>query len=173
MKGTSWSPSSMRSKPSSIAFLEMWSYAPTPSMEMMVASGSTSVMDCNMCATLAPCFGRQSVLERRCGNLNLLRNLFRHRSCHHPPQYVADHYHTSIRFAESCDASNLMVSMISSGTFPTAKQDPTWASRATVNLLPSREQGRGGLTSCPTDLVLHLVWPCANTSRTPTHPTRN
>ena len=41
----------MRNKPSNIAFLEM---APTPSMEMMVASGSRSVMDCNMSAnTLA------------------------------------------------------------------------------------------------------------------------
>ena len=61
----------------------------------------------HVCNTLASSFGGQSVLERRCGSLNLLRDLFGHRSCHHPPRNVADHNlpHTSFRFAESCDAS--------------------------------------------------------------------
>ena len=51
MNGRTSSPSSILSNPSIIAFLEIRSYAPTPSMDTTVARLSKSVMVCKMWAT--------------------------------------------------------------------------------------------------------------------------
>ena len=95
----------MRSKPSNKGFLEMWSYAPTPSKEMMVASGSTSVMDCNMWATTQ--LWDKAYWKSDVANMWATTQLW-------DKAYWKSDVAASTFFA-------------SSGTFPTAKQDQTWA----------------------------------------------
>ena len=56
-----------------MAFLEIKSYAPTPSMEVIVKSGSRSVIDCNMCDTHShPAFVDRAYLEGSGHYLNFL-----------------------------------------------------------------------------------------------------
>ena len=97
------SPSSIHKRPSNIAFLEIRSYAPTPSMEITVAEGSTSVM--NVRNTLTTCFRRQCVLEGSCGCLGFLGDLFGDGLGDKPFDDVPndDPSHPTIWFTECCE----------------------------------------------------------------------
>ena len=87
--------------PLNIEFLETRSYAPTPSMDTVVALLSTSET-LHVVNALTTFFRGQRALERSGGLLGLLRNLLRHGSCDQPAHDVShdDPSHTTIRLQQ-------------------------------------------------------------------------
>ena len=84
-----------------MAFLKIRSYAPTPSMEVIVVSGSRSVIDCKMCATHShPAFVDRVYWKRVIASTFLIGN----GPGHQPPDDVSDHDppDPTIGLAESC-----------------------------------------------------------------------